>query len=321
VEAGFGAEEQASRRGRRIERLRREHDASDSTTSAVEAALERAQREQRNWSAGAEGERLVAQTLEILSRYGWTSLHDVHWPGRPLANIDHIAIGPGGVVVIDAKNWTGEVTYREGVLRQNGYRRDGELDGVAAATAAVTALLAPVHRSAVLGAICLASHDQPPVRTVPGVRVVGRMQLTEYLVGMPPRLSPFDVADIGRFLFGALAGSSSPDLTTTAALTRDPRPSRSKGAGAQRKPPRSRLSAAPSVRSGSQRGGRRPSRTRQQSPSCLGPLVRLMVALGVGLLILANLGRIGGLIGSALTSAVVPTHTTTTQVHPSPTGP
>src|SRR5215217_1259750 len=93
--AGSGAEEQMARHARRADRLERELAAARDTEAAVAAALERARREERAWAAGAEGERLVAGSLDVLRRYGWTFLHDVHWPGRPFANIDHIAVGPG----------------------------------------------------------------------------------------------------------------------------------------------------------------------------------------------------------------------------------
>jgi hypothetical protein len=169
-----------------------------------------------------KSKRRVAETLDTLGQYGWTALHDVHWPGRPLANLDHVAIGPGGVVIIDAKNWTGDVTLTEGVLRQNGYRRDRELEAVTDATAAVTALVAPEHRSAVAGMICLASQDQSATLTTPGVRVVGRLQLASHLVGLPAKLSPYDVADLGRMLGGALGAKTSPTLLTTAALHKPP---------------------------------------------------------------------------------------------------
>lgn len=210
MEAGYGAEEQATRRSRRLAKLKREQAAAGRAQSTVEASIERLQREQRAWAAGAEGERLVARALETLTAYGWTTLHDVHWPGRPLANIDHIAIGPGGIVVVDAKNWTGDVVLRDGVLRQNGYRREREVDGVAQAAAAVTALLAPQHRARVSAMICLAAQDQPPAASGPGVTVVGRLQLAEHLVALPPRMTPYDVADVGRYLGQTLA-----EATTT----------------------------------------------------------------------------------------------------------
>ena len=81
---------------------------------------------------------------------GWQVLHDLHWPGRPFANIDHIVVGPGGVFVIDSKNWLGRIDVRDGVLRQNGYRRTEACDGAAQAAAAVAALLQPQHRSLVV---------------------------------------------------------------------------------------------------------------------------------------------------------------------------
>lgn len=52
------------------------------------------------WGVGAEGERTVAARLEGVP--GITVLHDRHIP-RSRANIDHIAVGPSGVFVIDAK--------------------------------------------------------------------------------------------------------------------------------------------------------------------------------------------------------------------------
>ncbi|WP_136517803.1 nuclease-related domain-containing protein [Cellulomonas telluris] len=194
--AGYGAEEQASRRARRLARLREE----EARGAAVDAeVLRRAQQDQRNWSAGAEGERLVAASLASLERYGWTALHDVRWPDRQQANIDHIAIGPGGIVVIDAKNWSGRVAVAEGSLRQNGYSRASSAEGAGQAAAAVTALLAPQHRTAVRAVLCLAAQDQAPT-PVKGVDVLGRWQLPEYLLGLPHRLSVYDVADIARYL-------------------------------------------------------------------------------------------------------------------------
>jgi len=201
---GLGAEEQATRRARRLAQLR---DAAARGSEVDSAMLQRALADQRAWSVGAEGERQVAEVLTRLQRYGWTALHDVHWPGRPQANIDHIAIGPGGIVIIDAKNWSGTVTVRDGVLRQNGYQREHEVEGVAQATAAVTALLAPQHRSSVRGMLCLASQDRDP-QWLPGtgVIVVGRWQLPEALLSLPPRLTVLDVADVARFLHRELAG-------------------------------------------------------------------------------------------------------------------
>ncbi|MBO3089436.1 nuclease-related domain-containing protein [Cellulomonas dongxiuzhuiae] len=195
-EAGYGAEQQAGRRARRVARLREEAARGEAIDDDV---IRRAQAAQRNWSVGAEGERLVAANLAHLERYGWVALHDLRWPGRQRANIDHIAVGPGGIVVIDAKNWSGRVAVTEGDLRQNGYGRASSAEGVSQAAADVTALLAPQHRTAVRAVLCLAAQDQAPT-PVQGVDVLGRWQLAEYLLRLPPRLSVFDVADVARYL-------------------------------------------------------------------------------------------------------------------------
>ncbi|WP_337063102.1 nuclease-related domain-containing protein [Kineococcus sp. G2] len=199
--AGRGAAEQARRHAARAEELRRE--------------LARVEREQRNWEAGAEGERLVAEALAVLEADGWTVLHDVRWPGRQRANLDHVAIGPGGVVVIDSKNWTGAVSFREDELRVGNRSMAKELTGVAAATAAVTALVPARHRRDVLGVLCLV---QQPVaaREVGAITVVGRTAVVELLRALPPVLTAGDVARTARTLAAELAGPSSGETLTTA---------------------------------------------------------------------------------------------------------
>jgi Nuclease-related domain len=56
------------------------------------------------WRRGATGERRTARLLSQLERHGWAILHDLAVPGSR-ANIDHLAIGPGGVFVIDSKQY------------------------------------------------------------------------------------------------------------------------------------------------------------------------------------------------------------------------
>jgi hypothetical protein len=286
MEAGYGAEEQASRKARRLERLKREQAASDAADAATQEQIARAQEDVRRWSQGAEGERLVAQTLSTLSRYGWTALHDVHWPGRPQANIDHIAVGPGGVLIIDAKNWTGQVAVREGVLYQNGYRRTEEVAGVLRACDAVTALLAPQHRMRVAPMLCLVSQDQDPVKAQPGSVVVGRHQLAATLVGLAPCLTPFDVADIARFLERELGGERSPELLTTAELARAPR----------RRPRGSRAPAYAATRRTAGPRSQAPRRTearpvRDAFLGCLVTIAGLMTALVLLGALMGVLGR------------------------------
>ena len=138
-----------------------------------EAALERLRRDQRAWAAGAECERRVAESLGRLERYGWTMLHDVRWPGRQQANIDHIAVGQAACSSSTPRTGP-ETRVTPGSVRQNGYGRPSTLEGEKRGDGAVTALLAPQHRSAVRGVMCLAGQEEQPVTTVGGVTVCGR---------------------------------------------------------------------------------------------------------------------------------------------------
>ena len=62
------------------------------------------------WKIGAEGELGVARTLAGCE--GVMALHDRRVP-RTKGNIDHLAVGPGGVYVVDAKRYEGKVERRD----------------------------------------------------------------------------------------------------------------------------------------------------------------------------------------------------------------
>lgn len=56
------------------------------------------------WSAGAAGERATARALAGAEDDGYVILHDQRLPGQRW-NLDHLLIGPPGVVVIETKQW------------------------------------------------------------------------------------------------------------------------------------------------------------------------------------------------------------------------
>jgi hypothetical protein len=70
------------------------------------------------WARGARGEELLGTALDGLTERGVRLLHDRRIP-RSRANIDHIAVAPSGVHVIDAKRYRGRPTLRVegGILR------------------------------------------------------------------------------------------------------------------------------------------------------------------------------------------------------------
>lgn len=74
-----------------------------------------------NFLIAAESERTLSKYLKELVQFGWRILEDREWPNSSRANIDFIAVGPPGVLVIDAKEWA-DVTVAEGSL----YRGDAD---------------------------------------------------------------------------------------------------------------------------------------------------------------------------------------------------
>ena len=61
--------------------------------------------ERANYQIGWFGERVVGDLLAPLERQGWRIFHDIprEERGQPF-NVDHVAIGPGGVFVIETKS-------------------------------------------------------------------------------------------------------------------------------------------------------------------------------------------------------------------------
>jgi len=188
--AGDGAAEQSRLAAQRVARLKRQ--------------LDQAERDTKAWDTGAVGERIVADRLSRLIPHGWYVLHDVHWPGRPKANLDHVLVGPGGIVVVDAKNWTGEVRVSSGVLWQGRYSRTQSVEGSLAQCAAVASVLAPPHRRLVRPMICMAAQPELFGITSSDVAVAGVERVVAAVTALPEVLDQQTVvglyAHLGQML-------------------------------------------------------------------------------------------------------------------------
>jgi hypothetical protein len=215
--AGDGAVEQSRLAAERVARLKRQLDQAEGATKA--------------WDAGAVGERVVAEKLSELVPRGWYVLHDVHWPGRPKANLDHVLVGPGGVVVVDAKNWTGEVKVSSGVLWQGRYARTQAVEGALAQCAAVASVLTPPHRRMVRPLICMAAQPDLFGVTNSDVAVVGAQRVVGAIEALPPVLDQQSVVGLYEHLGQQLTHEQEPGITAfrsvrpgTVVRPADPRP-------------------------------------------------------------------------------------------------
>lgn len=69
----------------------------------------------RSWERGFDGERRTGEIVDPLRREGWQVIHDLQLPGRR-DNLDHVLIGPAGVLVLETKNWSGVANFTDGEL-------------------------------------------------------------------------------------------------------------------------------------------------------------------------------------------------------------
>ena len=206
MEQGNSAGKQAARKLMRAQSMRAQ-------AAQLNQDADRVERDAAMWQRGSDGEQTVGAQLDLLRPHGFDVFHDVHWPGRKRANIDHVAVGPPGILVVDAKNWSGTVTVRDGVLRQNGYHRDKEVAGAKQAAEDVGALLQLPWALHVIPVIALAGSGSASVDHCEGVTVVGHDQLVAWATGLPPQLTPGDVLGIASHLRNAM-----PPATATATV-------------------------------------------------------------------------------------------------------
>jgi len=160
------------------------------------------------WRRGAAGERRTARLLAALERRGWAVLHDLAIPGTQ-ANIDHLVIGPGGVIVVDSKRYRGRLRLdRHGMvwhgrhllvsaLRRVLWAADQADEVLAIADIQVAAVVA-VHGAAVPWGRLQADG----VTILPARRVPGLLQALPSILG-PERVAW--LADRARLRFRAAA--------------------------------------------------------------------------------------------------------------------
>jgi hypothetical protein len=160
------------------------------------------------WAQGAVGEERVAARLESLGEVGVVSLHDRRIPGTR-ANIDHLAITPWGVWVIDAKRYLNKRpdVYTEGGflgiggttrLTVGGRKKDELVDGILWQVDTVQVALG--DKAIARGILCFVEADWPLIGgdfSVRGVRVVWPRRLAnELLERVPPTIDPEEVSQI-----------------------------------------------------------------------------------------------------------------------------
>ena len=205
-----GGSAQAEYERRKARREQRVRDARPRIGGFILAVTSEPQ-STRAWASGAAGERRVAERLAVLTGDEVLLLHDRRIPGTR-ANIDHLAVGPAGVYVIDAKRYRDAVVEirRTGGLRGPrterlmvaGRDRTKLVQGLAPQVAAVRAALSGLpDQIAVSGLLCFVDALLPRFGRLElaGVPIVGPKRASK-IVREPGRLTPEDRARIREHL-------------------------------------------------------------------------------------------------------------------------
>jgi hypothetical protein len=157
-----------------------------------------------NWGEGAAGERKTARQLARLPA-SWRVWHDLN---GPRGNIDHLVVGPAGVFVLDTKNWQRRtVTFERGAPVSAPRQRPAERRvedrlprTMLARSAAQSAPLARAlgRRVWVQAVVVLWAELERPVTETNRVTYLHGMELHDWLISRPPRLSAADVDSIAQ---------------------------------------------------------------------------------------------------------------------------
>jgi Nuclease-related domain len=147
------------------------------------------------WERGAQGERATAGYLTALEDAGFISFHN-RWVAGLRGDVDHIAVGPSGIFVIETKTTKAKVEVIRDRLLLADHDKQEWVDQVTreamAVQIALRDLVDPLHRT-VSPVLCVHGTGPGIGRTVAGVQVVSGARLVAALSSAPPVLTDTDI--------------------------------------------------------------------------------------------------------------------------------
>lgn len=261
-------------------------DSLEAWISSSRAAAEEHERKARflresiGWKqAGLLAERAVGRELDALGRVGWRVLHDRAVPGS-LANIDHLLVGPPGIVVIDAKAHKGTLTMDAGGPRVGGRAFSDNLDKLVRYSRTVEA--SSGRRTSVYSVICFTEHvglEQP--RQVGAVTLLELRQLLAWLGQLPGVLAPRQVWYLAELLEESHPDRLAPAAPARPASPAPPAPVPPRPMGRTRTTTSATQSRRPQPSHPPRRTSSRRRKARTSAAQSLVALLALLAALGV----------------------------------------
>ncbi|MEO6205514.1 MAG: NERD domain-containing protein [Mycobacteriales bacterium] len=173
---------------------------------------------------GNAGERLTAARLDILDGAGWRVLNDRKRLPGSVANIDHVVVGPPGVLVIDSKHWNARVQWSDRGLYADGYSRAREVSALTQAAGDVRATSRLVVPGVPVVEVLCFTRDVglTAPRAVDGTVALELRDLLHWMTSQPGVLNPQQIHRLGSSLDAAFPPRTSrgPALTGASAAAK-----------------------------------------------------------------------------------------------------
>lgn len=152
-------------------------------------------KESGNYLKAAASEMSLASVLRALNAFGWRLLEDRRWPGSARANVDFILVGPGGVVVVDAKSWASVSLVDDRLFRGQADVSD-ELDTSLALIERIAEGVEQTGLTTTSIAMMWAFDESEICAEIRGIRLLSARDLVPAILALPKRLSEAQITDV-----------------------------------------------------------------------------------------------------------------------------
>ncbi|MFE2179134.1 UvrD-helicase domain-containing protein [Streptomyces sp. NPDC059455] len=159
-----------------------------------------ARQETRRWEAASEGERRVAAQLLVLTERGWRLLVARRRAAARTATAYMLLVGPGGVFVLDVKDWRASPQIVDGRLHAAGEDHDSHVRRLLEMTRTAEGAVASLGLSPVAVRPLMVFAGQRVDATCGRVRLLGEHEVGPMLLHEPRRMRPEAVRAIGEIL-------------------------------------------------------------------------------------------------------------------------
>ena len=148
--------------------------------------------------------------LSELAARGWTVISSPPGPTDPVC-IGHVAVGPTGAFALDVRDWPGQVTVRNDLLRENDRSRDHLVRETVAVVAGLATAL-PIDLRAQVRPVLVLARDEPLELTAGTLLVCSTGSLVRALTQRETVWSPDHVEFVTALLRARIDPDGAPEV-------------------------------------------------------------------------------------------------------------